>query len=351
MAKRHIRIFGIFLIALQLCSCIMYASEEKRPVTTDIRGLKQAAAQAQGTPQIIAKALKWDYYTADHIKEMFGEPLREEKEGNITRLYYQHQAKAPETAFVFVLLPLRYDSDDNNYQYVFVLENDKLAEITTNNVAGDIKAFGPLLWPPYIRKTTLRSVDPFSSNSCDNGLSEMTDFAFDNLNPQNTSVKTECYNHSLFGFKRTKVTAGDISRRSDGYTKFSFGTLYRYDNKRFGFSRNDLWKLTKENFEAVDKHRLKDITPVRERSFSNNEADCRIYFKQGKDYQATNRGEYPYLLMDGATALCFMKKNDTVFEASATNRYPEYMAKEIHTEKELMDILKSVKAKKTGILK
>lgn len=346
MVKKSFKVFGIFFIVLQLCSCIMYASEEKHSVTTNIHELKQAAAQAQGTPKIVADALKWDYFTTAHIKEIFGQPLKEEKDGKITRLYYQHQAKAPETSFILILLPLKYDNDNNNYQYAFVLENDKLTETVTNSVTGDIKAFGPLLWPPYIHKKTLRTVEPFSDNSCNNGLSEMTDFAFDNMNPQNTSIQKDCYNNSLLGFKRSKVTAGDISMRSDGYTKFSFGTLYYYDNNRFSFSRNDLWKLTKENFEALDKQRLKDITPVRERRFSNNEIDCKIYVKQGKDYQATNRGEHSYLLMDSATALCFMKKNDTVFEASATNRYPEYMANAVHTEKELLAILKTVKALK-----
>ena len=63
-------------------------------------------------------------------------------------------------------------------------------------------------------------------------------------------------------------------------------------------------------------------------------------YKKIKDYKAKNKYGNRYLLLDGYDALFYVDKNLYSFHVS--NRYPEYLEKNVDTKKEFEDIINSI---------
>lgn len=326
---------------IHLCSCIMYVQEEKYEKTYTVKETVSQLPSTNQQQEFFNQLINFDYYTEANITKLFGIPSQTTRDATQTTLSYQYEGKTPQNIIAPLLPLITYNNGDNIYHYAFVLSNGKLKEINIQALKQDVKAIG-LLIPPYIHTTRFAQYDPFTVNqSCPK---ELSNIYYTVPHHPNSKIQTSCSYNKLLDSSVLTDNIFDASQGKQGYTRSTIITLYHHNNQIFHATKKDYEKYFKETFIQADSQRLTDISPVKETNFTGTDITCKIYSKKGKDPYATNRKQYPYLILDAASAFCTFKNNDILMTIQNSNRYPEIIEKENHIYEDLINTLKTVKS-------
>ncbi|MDR0423825.1 MAG: hypothetical protein LBH46_04570 [Rickettsiales bacterium] len=319
-----------------LSSCVKFMEDSKFIITEPFPP-KEDSSISLGP---LTTFVNGDFYTQKNITKIFGEPISIEKDekGDTITLNYEVKFYQPESSTLFLLLPITTNNDNDVYKYSFFLKRDKLKSISYEHIKKE--------YTKIEEKTYYSEKNLFNGLPCRETLFGDIRGNFSHL-PSNEVVKVnkDCGSFRLFDMDILQITSSSGRKEEPRYTKVGLTNIIAYNKNILDFRKAAFMDFYRKSLKKADEDRC--IDPIfKEEDFKTEQVDCKIFTKIGKDYKAPNKGSDEYLIIEIASAICFPKQREIMFEVRNSSRYPKSIVDLVDTLGELKESLKTIKISK-----